>query len=93
MGAGRSGLVPALHFHGSKADRMSEFLYRLWWRWFSLLVEEGGGKGEGKYFRLISFLHSCCWQCMLFMRPSYPSWRLGLLLRRGCAELSSWFNY
>jgi len=50
MGAGRSGLVPALHFHGSKADRMSEFLYRLWWRWFSLLVEEGGGREKENIF-------------------------------------------
>lgn len=81
MGAGRSGLVPALHFHSSEADRMSEFLYRFGWRWFALPVEEGG-KGEGKYFCLISPLHSCCWRCTLFMRPSHPNARLGVLLRR-----------
>lgn len=44
MGAGRSGLLPALHLRSSRLDRGSEFLYRSGWQRFS---SPGGGGGVG----------------------------------------------
>lgn len=46
MGAGRSGMVPALHLPSRQVDRMSEFLYRFWWQRFSSPVVDGGVGGR-----------------------------------------------
>lgn len=53
MGAGRSGLVPALHLGSSQVDRMSKFLYRFGWQWFAS-QRRGQGRGTWKtvWFKL-----------------------------------------